>query len=112
MVNNETINKQQQVFRQYGFDFKRNEKGYVASKTTEYMTYTFTFDLSRNSASNPQVIYKQQNIDCNDAFVNLTKMHRIKDYSKLTQFCIYPLEKIIRQIEWFQALCEDIMKTN
>lgn len=109
------IEKQEQVFKQYGFDFKKNKNGYVAEKTTKFMNYKFTLDLSKARQVNtlyPSIIYTAQDGAEYNAFEMLTRMSRIKYYSKLTQFCIKPLEQTKKQIEWFQALCEDLYKTN
>ena len=111
----EVINKQQQVFKQYGFNFQRNVNGYIAEKTTKFMNYKFTLDLSKARQVNtlyPSIIYTAQDGAELNVFVMLMRMSRIKYYQKLTQFCIKPLEQIKKQIQWFQDLCEDLYKTN
>lgn len=113
--NQVVIEKQEQVFKQYGFDFKKNENGYIAEKTTKFMNYKFTLDLRDAREANtlyPKIIYTAQDGAELNVFEILMRMGIVKHYSKLTQFCIKPLEMIKKQIEWFQALCEDLYKTN
>lgn len=109
------IEKQKQIFNQYGFNFNETEKGYTAIKTTKYFTYTFTIDSSRATVANqvlPNVSFKQTN-ETPAELVSLTRIGQIKNYIQLDKFKNEITDQDIKsQVEWFQALCEQLVNTN